>query len=265
MGMRGIGSIFGLLLLAVGPLHASERYYIFLFGSESFPRTPSKTHTWATLVQTQCIGGSETIVQSLTISWMPATLKIRPLARESETGRNLELHETIRFVLQDGQSIALWGPYEVYPTALPRFQAQIGRLQRGEYRYKSVDRNHGPRVSNCIHAVSDLDPLYGRDEYPLTRFGKLATQYLALEIFHRDRVIQPERNHAWLIPAMGLERYPISRYQIVDGPLSYLVLRRRPFDAPITPTTPAILPLPSLPIPPLRNAEPEIVAPAAPQ
>ena len=64
-----------------------ERFYIIVFGSQSTPRRPKYTHTWATVVRvTGADSPGEPAVEEHTISWMPATLNIRPLARIPETG-----------------------------------------------------------------------------------------------------------------------------------------------------------------------------------
>ena len=207
---------------------AQDRYFVLLFGSETFPRRPAKTHTWATLVRTTPTVNGLAIADVQTISWMPKTLILRPLATEPETGTNLSLEASIRFSLEDGHHIALWGPYEVHPTMYNIFRSRIRDLVC-HYRYKTIDtRYEGQPVSNCIHAVSGMDRRFGREDYPSARYGQLATQYIALQLFRRDRVIDPDADHAWLIRALRIENVEMDRYQVIDSPLSDIIVRRRP-------------------------------------
>src|SRR5262245_19954113 len=61
------------------------RYYIIVFGSQSTPKLARYTHTWATVIQvTETDGGPR--IEHHTISWMPATLQIRPLRFRPEAG-----------------------------------------------------------------------------------------------------------------------------------------------------------------------------------
>ena len=69
-------------------------------------------------------------------------------------------------------------------------------------------------ISDCIHAVAAVDPIFGREHYPLIRIGKPASRYIAREIMTRGpaRGIEQERyDNSWLIPRLGLDRYPSSR------------------------------------------------------
>src|SRR4051812_162617 len=71
---------------AVVVVQPAERYYMVLFGAQSVPIRGRLTHTWATYVRTQVTPKGETPVAIDTISWMPKTLEIRPLALLPEPG-----------------------------------------------------------------------------------------------------------------------------------------------------------------------------------
>src|SRR5262249_1889725 len=62
-----------------------ERYFVLIWGSQSTPKQPKYTHTWATVVKvTGCDGSNAQILEEQTISWMPATLDIRAFSRHVE-------------------------------------------------------------------------------------------------------------------------------------------------------------------------------------
>src|SRR5262245_45760030 len=55
----------------------NERYYIMLFGSQSTPRVPARSHTWATMVKvTDDPKGGPPAIESHTISWFPDSLNV---------------------------------------------------------------------------------------------------------------------------------------------------------------------------------------------
>src|SRR5437588_299611 len=92
---------------------ASESYYVMIFGSESSPKRLNDTHTWATFIR--AIGeGTDPAGYALeyqTVSWLPATGNVRVWAVRGETGMNLDLWQSLDFVLRNGESVTLWGPY----------------------------------------------------------------------------------------------------------------------------------------------------------
>ena len=67
------------------------------------------------------------------------------------------------------------------------------------------------RGSNCVHAISDSDALFRRQAYPLAYFGDAASQHILRQLVLRGAVPDPDTTHDWLIPALGLDRYPITR------------------------------------------------------
>jgi len=61
--------------------------------------------------------------------------------------------------------------------------------------------------------------VFGRRHYPLIRIGKPASRYLSRQIATRSIYDQRIHNNAWMIPRLGLDRYPIevvSPQQIPD-------------------------------------------------
>ena len=55
-----------------------------------------------------------------------------------------------------------------------------------------------------IHAVSDMDPEYGRANYPLIWFGDSASEHIVNRFHERESLLNPEVEHDWLIEPLGL-------------------------------------------------------------
>src|SRR5262249_32089106 len=117
-----------------------ERYFILVFGSQSTPKWPKYTHSWATVVKvTGCDGPGAPAVEEHTISWMPAALVIRPWSCRVEPGANLALHVTIEEMLRHGERVSVWGPYEVRPGLAYRFGVQKAFMESGRVGYQCID------------------------------------------------------------------------------------------------------------------------------
>ncbi len=198
------------------PPPPNEHYYLLLFGSQSTPRLARYTHSWGTVVKATCVPGlAEPELEVHTISWMPATLDIHPLSFHVEPGVNLTMKRTIEYALCTKERVSLWGPYEIWHGMYHRFVTQESFLASGRIGYQCIDtvgeaaRNGSG--SDCIHAMTDIDPFFDRQEYPLTRFGEAATRHVVGQIMTRPIVINPPCTHDWLIGRLGLDQYPIVR------------------------------------------------------
>jgi hypothetical protein len=208
------------MLAAPKPEH--EHYYILVFGSQTTPRIARFTHTWATVVKTTELPGSPPKVTEVqTISWLPETLKVRPLRFWVEKGANLDLDTTLRTVLDNGEHVAMWGPYESWHGLYERFITQKAFLESGVIGYQCTDEvgeaAHTGMGCDCFHAISDVDPEFDRRRYPLISFGYGASANIVRQISERPILIHPEHTHDWLIPVLGLDHYPIHHRQY-QGP-----------------------------------------------
>ncbi len=193
-----------------------ERYFILVFGSQSTPKVPKYTHSWATVVKvTGCGGPGAPTVETQTISWMPAALDIRAWSCHVEPGTNLEMHFTIQEMLRHREHIAVWGPYEVGPGLVYRFGVQKTFMESGQVGYQCIDSiGEAARTGagcNCIHAITDMDPLFDRQQYPLSYFGESASLNLVRQLHTRPIIHCPQADHAWLLPLLCLDKYPIER------------------------------------------------------
>ena len=191
-----------------------ERFYITLFASQSTPRIPRLTHSWGTVIHVVDQGkGGPPLVEYHTISWLPATLEVRTWNFHTEKAVNLDLHETLRTVLANGERVSQWGPYECRPNLYNRFLVQKEFLDSGRIGYQAVDTvGESARKGDgcdCIHAMTDMDPQVSRNHYPLIRYGDSATRFVVRECRRRDVLINPGQTHAWLNAHLGLDSYPI--------------------------------------------------------
>ncbi len=191
-----------------------EHFYVIVFGAESTPKLPRWTHSWGVFIHTAEQGpGRPPAIETHTISWMPATLEIRPWCFHIEPPVNLNLHETLQYVLGMGERVAQWGPYECRPELYYRAVAQKQFLESGRIGYQCVDTvgeagwlGNG---SDCIHAITDMDPLYSRSRYRLIRYGMAASRFIARELQRRDMLLHPDQTQDWLNAYLGLDAYPI--------------------------------------------------------
>jgi hypothetical protein len=143
---------------------------------------------------------------------MPRTLDIRPITLRAECGVNLSLQATLRDCYCKHECVAMWGPYELDPCNAPgiyaRVCAQIARLNSGCVMYKCVDPDKGSRshyVSNCIHAITDLDRNLPRVSYnELQNFGFDASMRVVQVLASRHR-IDTRQTHPWIAEAMGID------------------------------------------------------------
>jgi hypothetical protein len=200
------------------PAPPNEKYYALVFGSQRVAYLrPALTHTWVVSVRaTWSDGCAEPQLDVHHISWLPATLDIAAYRFRVEPPVNLPLHETIRWAQETGQNVAMWGPYELEPRAYRRLMIQKEFLETsGQVGYQCIDTvGEAARRGNgcdCIHAITDMDPQFDRARYPLIFYGHTASRRLVHEAARRQAFIDPWTTHDWLIPALGLDQYPIDR------------------------------------------------------
>jgi len=194
---------------------SGERYFLIVFGSESTPKKAKYTHTWATMVRMTESPGAAPIIEEFTISWMPATLDIQAYSRRVEPGVNLDMKFSVEEMLRHDEKVAVWGPYEVSFWLFDRFMVQKKFMESGRVGYQCIDSfGEAARKGNgcdCIHAITDLDPLFDRTRYPLSYYGLSGSRNVVKELHTRPTIIQPEADHSWLLTHLGLDAYPIER------------------------------------------------------
>ena len=199
-----------------GSARADERYYLLMFGSQRLPRTPDNAHTFATFVK-RCEGPNGVQLEVRTISWLPASEKIRTHALRPEAGRNFALDETIRFVQNDRQRVSLWGPYEIRPELFEMAGRQIEQLNAGRIRYKANDGLYrSDDATNCIHAVGVL-ATGNRRHLISPGWGDTASDTVLESLM--PWVIGRTTTHDCVARELGLEKYAIAYRKVTEKPL----------------------------------------------
>jgi hypothetical protein len=190
---------------------AGEFYYVLIFGSESHPKLLRYTHTWATFVRAVGEGPDPAgyALEVHTISWLPRTLEVNVLSPWPEPGVNLDLYQTIGAMLANREGITLWGPFRISKPVYDRSLWVHSIIDSGAAQYRAISTPEDLLISDCIHAVAAVDPVFGREHYPLIRIGKPASRYIARQVMLRSFFDQVAYDNTWLIPRLGLDRYPI--------------------------------------------------------
>jgi hypothetical protein len=200
--------------LEAQPAPPGERYYCLVFSAQSIPKLPRYTHTWVTVVRaTPHEGGSPPELDVQTISWMPATLHIEPFDFCVEPGVNLDLDATLRVMQTQGMCVSLWGPFQMRLGVWRKFLMQKRFVESGRLAYQAFDvvgeAAWTGTGSNCIHAVTDADPAFGPG--PALAIGYDAASEMTAQLSCSGALVCPAQTHDWLLAALGLNCYPISR------------------------------------------------------
>jgi hypothetical protein len=191
---------------------ANDYYFSIIFGSETkHPKKLAYTHTFATFIHAFGEGPDVRTYQLElnTISWLPRTLNIKVLRPWPEPGVNLDLYETLSFVLGANEHVTMWGPFVEDQPTWERSLHVSQFLNSGAAMYRAWDGPSSLYISDCIHAVTAIDDDHGRGHYPLIRIGEPASRYIARNIMMLSDEDQYAFDNAWLIPRLGLDRYPM--------------------------------------------------------
>lgn len=192
----------------------TPRYFFVLFGGQSVPFRPRTAHTFATFVRTTPTSDGTMAVESFTISWLPETGEVKPWKLRAEKGRNFTLEQTFAQAEANSARVSMWGPYEIDAEWYAKASAQSQRLESGEVRYRVIDSfGLNGSVEHCVHAVTLADTTRQWRLQPVLRVGEPGTSRLAAEYLRKGAFIGAATTHDWLIPAVGLDRFPVIRRQ----------------------------------------------------
>lgn len=203
------------------PQSPCERYYVTLFGGQGDLLRPRTAHTWATFIRTVPTPTGERVVGEDTISWLPATLNVRPWALMSEPGVNLTLQETFAFMgSHRRQRVAVWGPYEITADRYAQLQAQKSLLESGVIRYHSLGLfGRKADVMHCIDGVTRTDPLWERKADPSRWFGEAGTGQATRAAVRSGFILNPTVTHEWLLHAINPTGYKLTVRHLNGRPL----------------------------------------------
>jgi hypothetical protein len=231
-------TILALLLLTVLPVVASaqpgvaavadclppapsERYYVTLFGGQGDVFRPRTAHTWATFVRTAVTPAGERVVGEDTISWLPATLNVRPWAVFSEPGVNLTLQQTFDFMgSYRRQRVAVWGPYEITAERYAQAMGQKALLESGAVRYHALGLfGRKADVMHCIDGVTRTDPAWERKADPSRWFGEAGTAQATRAAVRSGFILNPTVTHDWIVRAVNPTGYKLTPRTLNGRPL----------------------------------------------
>src|SRR5437764_4096924 len=174
--------------LTAGETRGEEFYYVMIFGSQSSPKLLQYTHTWATFIRAVGEGpdANTFALYQHTISWLPQSLDVRTWSLLPEPGVNLDLYQTLDAVSRDRENITMWGPFRILPQVYERSLGVKAILDSGRAEYRAISTPRNLLISDCIHAVAAVDPVFGRDHYPLIRVGEPASRHIARQFMTRS-------------------------------------------------------------------------------
>jgi hypothetical protein len=189
-----------------------DHYYMTLFGAQSVPFRTRNTHTFAEFTRTVPTPAGEAVVESHTVSWLPATLRVRPLALRPEPGVNLTLQQTFDWVGSFAGRVSVWGPYEIGPDRYFPAVARKAELESGAVAYRAVGGfTRSAPVSNCGQSFSRAGPVVGKRFWqPTPAAGESGTTHLAERYLNAGAFLNPTVKHTALLPAIGADRYPVT-------------------------------------------------------
>ncbi len=199
----------------------TDRYYVTLFGGQGDLFRPRTAHTWATFVRTEGSPTGERVVAEDTISWLPATLNVRPWAIMSETGVNLTLQQTFDFMgTHERRRVVAWGPYQITAERYAQAMTQKALLASGAIRYHALGL-FGRRsdVMHCIDGVTRTDPLWERKADPSRWYGEAGTGQAARAAVRSGVILNPSVTHPWLLHAMNPTGYKLTVRSLGSRPL----------------------------------------------
>lgn len=189
-----------------------SRHYFILFGGQAIPFRPRTAHTWAIFAKASRLADGALAVEWFTISWLPAHGPVRPLRVWPEPGRNYTLEETMQRAAEQNDRVSMWGPFEISAWRYELARRWFFELNSGRVKYRVLDTLwFNPRIAHCVHAVTYADPVLYKRIQPVVRVGEPGTSRLAMMYVRAGAFIRPELTHDWLIPVLGLDRYPFVR------------------------------------------------------
>ncbi len=185
------------------------RYYFTLFAGQSVPFRAKTAHTWGTYAKVTPTAEGKQIVETVTISWLPADGTVRPHALRPEPGKNWSLQETFALMTCHNAQISHWGPYEMDECHYLEAQKKAAFLESGAAQYRAIDSfNMNDDVVNCVHALTHANPSVRHHIQPVVRVGEPGTSRLAKLYVRGGSFVGYPETHDWVLAAIGADAYP---------------------------------------------------------
>ena len=213
-----LGGVLGCALL-VSPARGSESYFMVIFSAQrqDGSNPAHEAHSFGTFAKLTGDGGEPErfSLDSFTVSWLPQTGDVH-LWRLPETGHNLDLPTSFAWARDHGLCVSMWGPYQIEKRLYERAEARSMELESGKVRYKAIDTGFpAARVTNCIHALSDISFNKKRLRLGSPSWGDPAS-YFIIQSF-RPWIIDENCTHDWLLGPLGLDKQPVIRRDLASG------------------------------------------------
>jgi hypothetical protein len=198
------------------------RYYVLLFGGQATRGRPNTAHTWATYVRAVPQPDGTVRAEPFTISWLPPDMNVRPLKLRPGEGRTFTLHQTLDHMVTGRHEVSLWGPFETTADHYGRAARYKQVLDSGAIRFRTLDGgDRRPDINHCVHAITYSDPALKAAADPILSYGELVTRRVAEAMAKSGVVSDPTTTHDWLIPALGIDGYDITRRRIGEARLKF--------------------------------------------
>lgn len=197
------------LFLAAAPTQPPEAVaiedYFMVFTADRTRYNPARAHTFAAVVRIERTASEARVASVASLSWLPVTMKVRPLALRPEVGRNVPLLETLQWATDNGDRINMWGPYRVQTEFADTFRARVNTVE-SRFQYRGACLTSPLTVCDCARSVEEM--IEPRRRYiGFFGYGAAAGSYIVKK-FH-SYLIDPEQTHPWVGSAIGLDSYTI--------------------------------------------------------
>ena len=186
-----------------GSARAEDHYFLMMFAAQAEPNVAQQSHSFALFAK---VSGDQPQpkIETVPISWMPASLQIEPLKRDPVEGKNLTLAETLQWATQNNAKVSMWGPFPIKKGLFDMAVAQAEKLQKGRLGYVMIDGNQrGKTAYNCIHAVSDMDKTQPALNSGTARGDEATKSVLS---FFDPYILPMKGSNRWLVDRLGISR-----------------------------------------------------------
>lgn len=180
--------------------------YLVLFTADHVPYKPSSAHTFAAVARVAIQpDGGPCLIDLVSISWLPETMKVRPFALRPEKGRNVPLHETLQHFQGKNSHIRAWGPYLIQPELAEIFRERAVTVESC-FKYKGACLTSPRYVCDCARSIEES--IEQRRRYiGVYGYGAAAGSVIVQKM--SPWIVRPEQCTTWVATLMGLDGYAL--------------------------------------------------------